>query len=227
MTGFLEIQDVKKTLDEKIILKNINLDVKKGEIIAMVGPSGSGKSTLLRCLNRLTEIDQGQIRLDGEDINKISPIILRRTINLVHQESVMLTGTVYDNVAYGPSLFEIINKNHIIKCLEDVGLNLNYFEKDASKLSGGEKKRVALARSLALKPEILMLDEPTSGIDPKNIEMVEKNIVNFSKERKLTVIWVTHYVEQAKRVSSRIANLKDGEIKKVMKTSEFQWEGVY
>jgi putative ABC transport system ATP-binding protein len=139
----------------------------------------------------------------------------------------MLPGSVYDNVSYGPSLYGNVDKHHIMKCLQDVGLDLTFLEKDASKLSGGEKKRVALARALAVQPAILLLDEPTAGIDPKNVQTVEHNIVQFSKNRKLTVLWITHYIEQAKRVSDRIANLKAGEIKTVMKTDAFQWEGAY
>ena len=225
--SFIVINNLKMKLDGNYILKGVNLKIYKGEIISLVGPSGSGKSTLLRCINRLIEFNEGDIEFNNENIKNISTIELRRKIVLVHQDSVMLPGSVYDNVSYGPSLLSSINKNHIIECIKDSGLTDDFLEKDASKLSGGEKKRVALARALALKPSVLLLDEPTSGVDPKNIKTVEKNIIKFSKNRKLTVLWVTHYVEQAKRFSDRIANIKDGMVKEVCEAEKFSWEGAY
>ena len=209
------------------MLRGVDIEVNKGEIMALVGPSGSGKSTLLRCLNRLLEIDSGEIIINGKDIRMISPVALRRNVVLVHQESAMFPGTVYENVAYGPSLLGKVEKEHIIRCLIESGLSGSYAKKDASKLSGGEKNRVALARALALRPKVLLLDEPTEGVDPKKIQHVEKTILDFSKDHHLTVIWVTHNVEQAKRVSTKIANLKDGKVLEVKKTDEFRWEGAY
>ncbi len=175
----------------------------------------------------MIEPDNGKIWYNKKEITEFSPVDLRRQVVLVHQDSVMLAGTVFDNVSYGPNLQGEIKKNHITKCLNQAGLTEEYLDKDASKLSGGERKRVALARALAINPKVLLLDEPTSGVDPKNIETVENNIVDFSKNLKLTVLWVTHYVEQAKRVSDRIANLKDGVVKEVTKTKDFKWEGAY
>ncbi len=223
----IKIQDLYKKINENHILNGINLTVKKGEIISFVGPSGSGKSTLLRCLNRLIEPDKGSIYFDSKNISDINPIDLRRRMVLVHQESVMFTGNVFDNISFGPRMFNSVNEKFIKKCMKDVGLPLKFLEKDASKLSGGEKKRVALARALALKPSVLLLDEPTAGIDPKNIKKVEKNIVDFTKNTNLTVLWVTHYVEQAIRVSDRIANIKKGAVKSVDKTIDFRWEEAY
>ncbi len=225
--SIISIKDLKKNLDKKEILKGINLDVKKGEIIALVGPSGSGKSTLLRCINRLIETDSGGILFDRKDIKEFKPEELRRKIVLVHQESVMLTGSVFENVSYGPSIIGEVDTNHIKRCVENAGLSTDFLEKNAEKLSGGEKKRVALARALALSPSVLLLDEPTNGVDPKNIQTVEKKIVDFAKNLGLTVLWVTHYVEQAIRVSNRIANIKDGVVVNLEKTKDFKWEGAY
>lgn len=223
----LKIDSLEKKLDGNEILKGINLNVEKGVIIGIVGPSGSGKSTLLRCINRLIEADKGLILFNKKNIKELSPIELRRDIVMVHQESVMFPGTVYDNVSYGVSLVTEAKKSHILKCIKDAGLTEDFLDKDASKLSGGEKKRVALARALALEPSILLLDEPTSGVDPKKVQTVEQNIIDFSKNRKLTVLWVTHNIDQATRVSSDIANLKDGIIREVCKTKDFKWEGAY
>jgi ABC-type sugar transport system ATPase subunit len=155
----LEVSGVKKVLDENLILRGVDLEVNKGEIMALVGPSGSGKSTLLRCLNRLIEIDEGEISFNGRDLRWYPPVELRRVMVLVHQDSAMFPGTVYDNVAYGPSLLGAISRGHILKCLEEAGLPYEYAEKDAGKLSGGEEKRVALARGLALRPKVLLLEE--------------------------------------------------------------------
>jgi putative ABC transport system ATP-binding protein len=223
----LSIQHASKTLNGKPILNNVNLSVRKGEIMALVGPSGSGKSTLLRCINRLIEIDSGSILLNNINIRDIPPRDLRRRVVLVHQESVMFPGTIFSNVSYGPSLMGTIDKNHITNCVKQAGLPAAFLEKNAEQLSGGEKKRVALARALALKPAMLLLDEPTSGVDPKNVKTVEHSIISFTETLGLTVIWVTHDVEQAKRVSHRIANLKDGVVREIQDTGTFHWEGAY
>jgi len=221
------ITGAKKKLGENKVLKGVDLEVQKGEVLALVGPSGSGKSTLLRVMNRLLELDGGSIMFKGKNIRNIDPMDLRRAAVLVPQESVMLPGTVRDNVIYGPRLAGMTEACDVTGCLRDAGLSGKFADKDASKLSGGEKKRVSIARALALRPEVLLLDEPTAGVDPKRVEKVERTIIGFAKELKLTVVWVTHDVPQALRVSDRIANIKGGRVRSIEKTSEFEWEGAY
>ncbi len=221
MNSILDINDLKKSLEGTPVLKSIDLDVRLGEVMGLLGPSGSGKSTLLRCLNRIIEADSGDIFYKEKDLKEYPPNELRKEVVLVPQESVMFSGTVFDNVAYGPSIEGDFNREHILNCIRDAGLSSDFEQRQAEKLSGGEKRRVALARALALKPEVLLLDEPTSGVDPKKKEEVERSILNFSDKRDLTVIWVTHDLDQAKRVSTRIANLRDGRIIGIYDTDDF------
>lgn len=139
----------------------------------------------------------------------------------------MLPGTIKENISFGLRTHNIEDDHRINQSIIDAGLSVECLSKNAEKLSGGEKKRVSLARALALQPEVLLLDEPTSGVDPKNIQTVEQNIISFTKQRSLTVVWVTHNIEQAKRVSHRIANLKDRTITDVQDAKHFKWEVAY
>ena len=225
--SILQIDHLSKTLQKNPILKNITFDIKKAEIVTIVGPSGGGKTTLLRCLNRLIEADQGSIIFDQKPITDYTPPALRKNMVLVPQESVMFPGSVYDNISFALQIHDMHDEHQIKKSLTDTGLSENFLTKKASQLSGGEKKRVSLARALALFPKMLLLDEPTTGIDPKNLHTVEQRIISFSKQRNLTVLWVTHDVEQAKRVSNRIANLKQGTVTSITTPDQFQWEEAY
>jgi ABC-type phosphate transport system ATPase subunit len=225
--NIISISNLAKYLNGAHVLRGIDLEIAKGEIMALVGPSGSGKSTLLKCLNRLMDIDKGEILFDGVNITTMPPIALRRSMVLVQQESVMFPGTVYDNVAFGLALQGPVDDEHLKQCISDVSLSPAFLHRSASMLSGGEKQRVALARALALRPTVLLLDEPTAGIDPKNVQKVEQLIIEFSQTRELTVVWVTHDVAQARRVSDRTASLRDGRVFEVTNTPLFQWEGVY
>jgi len=227
MTSILSIKNLSKTLQQTSILNNITFDIKKGEIVTIVGPSGGGKTTLLRCLNRLIEADNGTITFDNKQITEYVPSELRKNMVLVPQESVMFPGTVKENIGLALKIHNTYNHMHILQSLTDTGLPKKFLRKKAQQLSGGEKKRVSLARALALTPKMLLLDEPTAGIDPKNLNTVEQRIISFTKQRNLTVLWVTHDVEQAKRVSDRIANLKQGKVTTITTPDQFQWKEAY
>jgi putative ABC transport system ATP-binding protein len=225
--ALLTIEHIYKTLQKTKILSDLSLTVEPGEIITLVGPSGSGKTTLLRCVNRLIDPDTGNIIYKDKNIKDFPVVSLRKQIVLVPQESYMLSGTVQDNIAFGQDIHGVYDESVIQQSLKDAGLNESFLTKNAEKLSGGEKKRVSLARALAINPEILLLDEPTNGIDPKVLFNVEQNIIQFARKRNLTILWVTHNIDQAKRVSNRIANLKDGSIQTVQSAQDFQWDGAY
>ena len=207
----LSIQQDVQTIE---ILNDVCLQVRLGVIHALLGPSGSGKSTLLYAINRLREIQRGKITLEGEDIRRINVYELRRRIGLVIQKPIFFSGTVGDNILYGPRLWV---RDHLTLAdpkhyLEMVGLDPDWVARDPNTLSGGQQQRVSLARTLANNPEVLLLDEPTSALDAHASEHLETLITNLCSERKLTVIWVTHDLHQAARVANDVTLLYRGKV---------------
>lgn len=195
--------------DSRPILRDISFRIAIGEIIAVTGPSGAGKSTLLRLLNRLEEPSSGAIQLDGQDTRTLAPAELRRRIGLVMQRPFLFPGAVAENIAFGPAQHKIqLAPGAIDSMLEEVGLP-GYAVRDTTTLSGGEAQRVALLRTLANQPELLLLDEPTSALDAANRQSVEELILRLIRERNLTCIWVTHNSDQA-RLADRILQLEAG-----------------
>jgi ABC-type phosphate transport system ATPase subunit len=216
----LIVNNVGKVIDNNIILKSISFKVEPGEILAIVGESGSGKTTLLKTINRMIEIEKGEILLNGASIKKMNPIELRRQACMLLQTPTMLNGTVKDNIEYGLKLRSIhANQNpkediqHILQAVRDSGLHKKFLSKDATKLSGGEQQRVALARLLVLEPKVLLLDEPTAAMDPKLTKIIEKTIIELCKKRNLVILWITHNHSQARRVGDRIGVLRNGSLK--------------
>lgn len=196
------------------ILNDVCLQVRLGVIHALLGPSGSGKSTLLYAINRLREIQRGEITLEGEDIRHINVYELRRRIGLVIQKPIFFPGTVGENILYGPRLWvkdhlTLVDPKHY---LEMVGLDPDWVVRDPYTLSGGQQQRVSLARTLANNPEVLLLDEPTSALDAQASEHLERLITNLCCERGLTVIWVTHDVHQAERIANDVTLLYRGKV---------------
>jgi len=201
--------NVRKSFGGKEILKGVSLSVKRGCVMAITGPSGSGKSTLLRCINRLTELDEGDILVDGISIRDYNPIQLRRMVGMVFQFPVMLEGSVRDNIAYGLRLLG--REEGVERLAREVGVE-DLLDNDATRLSGGEQQRVAIARALALKPKAMLFDEPTASLDNENVRKIESLVTKLVKSKGLTVLWVTHDFEQAKRVGHRIAVMRNGRV---------------
>jgi putative ABC transport system ATP-binding protein len=214
----LELKNVSKAVFRKVnntrvktqILDGLDLKVNKGELVTIMGASGSGKSTFLRLINRLSEIDSGIIRLNGNDIRSHVPMVLRQKIGMVFQVPVTFKGSVRDNLVFGIKLW---GGNTGIETLSmDAGIPEDLLDADAGQLSIGEKQRVCIARALANQPEILLLDEPTSSLDALSAQRIEKLLLDLQKERDLTILWVTHEKEQVERIGGRRLILRDGRL---------------
>ncbi len=195
------------------VLTDTTIHVAPGEIVCLMGPSGSGKSSLLRCLNRLTEPPPDTVFYNGNDIHTLDVLALRRQVGMVFQKPALFPGTVADNIRYGPQLHEqTLTSTDIAELLTLAALPTDYANRSVSELSGGEAQRVSLARALANRPDSLLMDEPTSALDPAAQRHIQEAIMNLRKTLGLTVLWVTHRVEEAKIVADRIYLLLNGRI---------------
>ena len=217
------LEDVTKQYEGSTVLRVDWLEVGRGEILAVVGPSGSGKSTLLRLLNFLEEPSAGRITFLGRDVTQVRgvPLAVRRQVTTVFQHSILLNRSVRDNVAFGLGLRGQRNSSREVEeALEMVGLG-HLQKRRARTLSGGEAQRVALARALVLKPEVLLLDEPTANLDPANVGLIEEVVRTQNRERGTTIVLVTHNVFQARRMADRVALLLGGELIEIAPTDRF------
>jgi phosphate transport system ATP-binding protein len=205
-------------------LRDINLDIKSNEIFTIFGPARSGKTTLLKSLNRLTDLifgvrHTGTILLDGMDIYdpELSLTQLRRRIGMVFDLPTPLPMSIFDNVAYGPKLSGIIQKRRLLEMVEKALRSAVLWEEvkdrlytSALRLSGGQQQRLCIARILALEPEVILLDEPCSGLDPISTASIEETLRKLKKE--YTIILVPHNIQQASRVADRAGFFLNGEL---------------
>lgn len=176
---------------EPIILEAIDLFIEEHSIVFFVGESGSGKSSLLRLINRLERPTSGGIYFREEDLKLLNPCKLRQKISLLQQVPVMFPGTVNENLDLSPGA-DKISLEEKKEILNSLGLSPSILNKMATKISVGQAQRVAFARCLMNKPEVMLLDEPTASLDEKNKLLLFETIMRFAKERKMTVLWVTH-----------------------------------
>ena len=226
MEQIIQIKNLQKSFDNKDVLKNINLDIYKGEVVCIIGSSGSGKSTLLRCLNLLNEPDSGTILFNGQDLTdpKINLDEIRTKIGMVFQSFNLFNNmTVLKNCTIGPVKVLKTSKEaaqeKALKMLDQVGMS-EFVSSGVKKLSGGQKQRVAIARSLCMEPEIMLFDEPTSALDPEMVGEVLNVIKNVAKSG-MTMVIVTHEMQFAKEVSTRMVFMDDGYILEDAPTEEF------
>lgn len=216
-------ENVYFTSNEQQILKNISGHVKEAKITAFVGPSGAGKSTLLKMCNRLISQTSGKIEVFNQPIEQYNPIELRREIGIALQSAPMINGTVFDNLNLPKKLQQATLSAHdAITILKDVGLDETFLKKDAKNLSGGQKQRVSIARTLINKSKILLLDEITSALDPTATKEIEQLIMSLNKKYKVTIILVTHNIEQAISISDEIWVLIDGSLKEVCVSDQLE-----
>src|SRR6476619_2421046 len=208
----LASEHLSRVVGEKILVNEISVQVRVGDVLAVVGPSGSGKTSFLRLLNRLDEPTGGIVRFNGRDYRELAPRKLRQRIGMVMQAAYLFPGTVADNVAYGPlQRGQTLPAGQIATLLQRVDLP-GYQERGVSNLSGGEAQRVSIARTLANDPEILLLDEPTSALDEDSARKVEDLVLDIIRERRMTCVIVTHNAAQARRIADRAMILKAGKL---------------
>lgn len=212
MKKLLEIKHLYKSFDKLDILKDINLDVNEGDVVVIIGPSGSGKSTLLRCINKLETLTKGNILLDGKNID--DSLEIHKKIGMVFQSFNLFENlTVLDNITLAPiktkTLSEIDAVKRAKELLKMINLESKINEYPRS-LSGGEKQRVAIVRSLIMSPEIMLFDEPTSALDPEMIGEVLSLMKTLSSN--MTMVIVTHELDFAKEIANRVIFMDGGMI---------------
>jgi len=225
----IEVRNLNLWFGKTHVLKNINLKIYTNKVTAIIGPSGCGKTTLIRSFNRMCDLDgarvEGEVLLDGENIYNYGTDVvrLRERVGMVFQKPNPFPMSIYDNVAYGPRIHGVNNREKLDKIVEESlrsaalwdevkdRLNVNAYE-----LSGGQQQRLCIARALAIEPEVLLMDEPCSALDPIATAKIEDLI--WELKEKITVVIVTHNMQQAARVSQYTAFLYLGELVEYDKT---------
>ena len=228
----MRLEDLSISYGRKLAVNRVSLPVRQGEVLALIGPSGCGKTTLLRSLNRLIELTptasrEGRIMLDDQDVDRMEVTHLRRRVTMVFQQPNPFPMSIFDNIAYGlreqgssrPRRQEL--EPQVIDALERAGLygevseNLDH---PALRLSGGQQQRLCIARALAVRPEVLLLDEPASALDPRSTARIEDLLVKLRDE--VAIVIVTHNLQQAFRIADHVAFMYLGELEEYAPTDQ-------
>ncbi|MCD3352134.1 betaine/proline/choline family ABC transporter ATP-binding protein [Clostridium botulinum D/C] len=211
----IKLRNIKKTFQDTEVLKNVNLNIEKGELVVLIGPSGCGKTTTLKMLNKLIKPTSGQIFINGEDISKKDSIKLRRNIGYVIQQTGLFPHmTVGDNISLIPYLEgyedEKIRKR-TIELLHMVGMKPEkYIDRYPNELSGGQQQRIGVARAFATNPQIILMDEPFSALDPITRNQLQDELFNIQESMKKTIVFVTHDMDEALKLADKICIMKGG-----------------
>lgn len=213
----IELVDIRKSFKDKNVLKGINLKIEDGKIVVLIGPSGCGKTTTIKMLNKLIEPSSGKILIDNEDISLKDTIELRRSIGYVIQQAGLFPHmTVGENIALVPFLKKWPKEkisHRVEELLDLVGLDKEEFiNRYPEQLSGGEQQRVGVARALATDPQIILMDEPFSALDPITRRELQHELDELQQKLKKTVVFVTHDMDEAIKLGDKICIMKDGEI---------------
>ena len=222
----IEVKGLEKHFKHVEVLRGINIDICKGDVVAVIGPSGSGKSTFLRCLNLLEEPTGGQIVFEGVDITSKETKIdqMRQKIGMVFQQFNLFTNmTVLDNVSAGPMLVKGMKRDEAHKLAQSLLERVGLGDRGGAypiQLSGGQQQRVAIARALAMQPDVMLFDEPTSALDPEMVHEVLDVIQQLAREG-MTMVVVTHEMGFAREVANRVVFIDEGVIMEEAAPAEF------
>jgi len=222
--ALIHLENLSVFYDDHTALRDVSLDIGENLVTALIGPSGCGKTTMLRCLNRMNDLIEGArvtgtVRIGGHDIYSadVDPVELRKQVGMVFQKSNPFPKSIFDNVAYGPRLQGIRDRDRLDDIVETSLRSAALWEevkdrldKSAMTLSGGQQQRLCIARTIAIKPRILLMDEPASALDPTATAKIEELI--HSLKRDYTIIVVTHNMQQAARISDETAFFYLGEL---------------
>ncbi|WP_107926639.1 ABC transporter ATP-binding protein [Lysinibacillus parviboronicapiens] len=209
----IHFQQVSFSVNNKAILKTITGSIPKGKITTLVGPSGAGKTTLLKMCNGLLTPTNGHIFIDDQPIATYEPTTLRRQVGIALQSAPMIAGTVFDNLALPRSLQgKALTQQEASQFLRDVGLDDSFLQRSITELSGGQRQKVSIARTLINHSSILLLDEITSALDRQSVQDIEALIVTLNKKYNVTMIWITHNLQQALTIGHYTWVMMDGEL---------------
>ena len=225
LTPFIEFKGLYASYGNVQVLRNVNLAIREKQVQAIMGPSGCGKTTLIRILNRMNDDVpgfhlNGSVAIEGKDIysKDVDPVLLKLRVGMVFQTPNPFPKSIYDNVAFGPRIHKMFQRKRELNMLVRESLEKaalwdevkDRLDENASKLSGGQQQRLCIARALAVRPQILLMDEPASALDPGSTSKIEELVVDL--KQSYTVVIVTHNMQQAARVANNVAFVYRGEV---------------